>query len=274
MLDVLAYCSDVKVWTPGVRYATELAASLGAALTAVHVAPPLPRHEPAGVPPSLMAELVAHAQEEIGTAVHAGARFDAWARSLGVASAKWHVALGDPADVLGIAGNWHDVIVVDRRICDRHDTSDLIRDVLLAGFVCIAVPDGGYSMTRFDRVAIAYDGSLACIRALRAAMPLLQRASHVLLLDVTTANGDSESAVTFAFDPVGHLAERGIAVERSAIEREAVSPARAVLDAVSVNRADMLVSGARGKRRPGDSRLHEIPRYFLDYAGVPLLMAH
>ena len=28
MLDVLAYCHDVRVWTPGVRYAAELAVPL------------------------------------------------------------------------------------------------------------------------------------------------------------------------------------------------------------------------------------------------------
>jgi nucleotide-binding universal stress UspA family protein len=274
VLDVLAYCSDVNVWTPGVRYAADLAASFGATLTGVHVSPPWPMHEPAGTPPSLMAELIAHAQEEVGVAMNAGTRFGAWARDLGVPSTRWHVALGDPADVLGVAGNWHDVIVIDRRIGDRDDTVDLIRDVLLAGSVCIAVPDNGYAITRFDRIAVAFDGSPASIRALHAATPLLRRASHVIVFETAAEDEDADGTPTPAFDPLRYLAERGIEAEIETVESGPGSRGEAILEATSRNRADLLVSGARGKRRLGDSRLHETSRHFLDCAGIPVLMAH
>lgn len=274
MLDVLAYCSDVNVWTPGVRYAAELAASLGATLTGLHVSPPWPMHEPAGTPPSLMAELIAHAQEEVGAAMHAGVRFGTWARELGVPSTRWHVALGDPADVLGVAGNWNDIIVIDRTIGDRDDTVDLIRDVLLAGSVCIAVPDNGYAVTRFDRIAVAFDGSPPTIRALHAATPLLQRASHVILIEAAADEEDIESTAKPKFDPMRYLAERGIEGEIETVGFDGGSLAEAILDTASRNRADLLVSGARGKRSLGDSRLHETSRHFLDYADIPVLMAH
>jgi nucleotide-binding universal stress UspA family protein len=274
VLDVLAYCSEVSVWTPGVRYAAELAASLRATLTGLHVSPPWPMYEPAGTPPSLMAELIAHAQEEVGAAMNAGIRFGAWAREIGVASTRWHVALGNPAEVLGVAGNWNDVIVIDRRIGDRDDTIDLIRDVLLAGSVCIAVPDNGYAMTRFERITVAFDGSAASIRALHAATPLLRRASHVSLIEAAGEDDEADGAAKPAFDPLRYLADRGIGCEIGKIDGEAGSRAQAILEATSQNRADLLVSGARGKRRLGDSRLHETSRHFLDYAGIPVLMAH
>jgi nucleotide-binding universal stress UspA family protein len=274
VLDVLAYCSEVNVWTPGVRYAAELAANLGATLTGVHVSPPWPMHEPAGTPPSLMAELIAHAQEEIGAAMHAGTRFGTWARDLGVAPTRWHVALGDPADALGVAGNWNDIIVIDRRIGDRDDTVDLIRDVLLAGSVCIAVPDNGYAITRFDRIAVAFDGSPPSIRALHAATPLLRRASHVIVMEAFAEEDESDDAAKPSFDPLSYLAHRGIECEIETIACHGGSRAEAILEATSKTRADLLVSGARGKRRLGDSRLDETSRHFLDYAGVPVLMAH
>jgi nucleotide-binding universal stress UspA family protein len=274
VLDVLAYCSDVNVWTPGVRYAAELAANLGATLTGVHVSPPWPTHEPAGTPPSVMAELIAHAQEEVGAAMHAGTRFGAWARELGVASTRWHVALGDPADVLGVAANWNDVIVIDRRIGDRDDTGDLIRDVLLAGSVCIAVPDNGYAITRFDRIAVAFDGSPAAIRALHAATPVLRRASHVILIECPAEDDDMEASAKPVFDPRRYLVERDIGSDVETIDADFGSRAEAILHAASRNRTDLLVSGARGKRTLGDSRLDGTPRGLLDCAGIPLLMAH
>jgi len=271
MLDVLAYCSEVQVWTPGVRYAAELAANLGATLTGIHVAPPWRAHEPAGTPPSVMAELVACAQEEVGVAMQAGTRFGAWARGIGVASAKWHVALGDPAEVLGVAGNWNDVIVIDRRIGDRDDTSDLICEMLLAGFVCIAVPDNGYALTRFERVAVAFDGSAACIRALHAATPLLRRAQHVVLIESAGEGGDSASP---QFDARQYLCDRGIPLDIEPAGENGAARADAILAAASRNRADILVAGADGKRRLDDCRLDGMPRQLLTYASIPVLMAH
>ena len=272
MLDVLAYCNEVQVWTPGMRYAAELAASLGGALTGLHVAPPWPSREPQGAPPSLMAELVAHAQEEVSAAMQAGARFGTWARGLGVASTKWHVALGDPAEVLGAAANWNDLIIIDRRIGDRDDTTELICEMLLAGFVCIAVPDQGYAMTRFDRVAVAFDGSPGSIRALHAATLLLRRTTQVILLECAIGGEDGEPKP--AFDPRRHLANRGIDVEVEVAADGGDARAASILDAASRNRADILVCGAHGKRRLGDCRLHETPQHLLKYAGVPVLMAY
>jgi nucleotide-binding universal stress UspA family protein len=272
VLDVLTYCSDVHVWTPGVRYAAELAAGLGATLTGIHVSPPWPTREPPGAPPSLMAELLAHAQEGVHAAMEADTRFNVWAQAIGVGSVRWHVALGDPAEVLGIASNWNDVTVIDRRIGDRDDTTGLICEMLLSGVVCIAVPDNGYALTRFDRAAIVYDGSPACIRALHAAAPLLQHATNVIVIETRTSEGDCDVPERPAFDPKRYFADRGIDVE---IESATGVGTRgeAILEAASRNRADLLVSGARGKRHLGECRLDEIPRHLLNYSGIPVLMA-
>ena len=46
VLDILAYCPNPHAWSPGVRYAAELAANLGASLTGLHVSAPWPSREP------------------------------------------------------------------------------------------------------------------------------------------------------------------------------------------------------------------------------------
>jgi nucleotide-binding universal stress UspA family protein len=272
VLDVLAYCSDVQVWTPGVRYAAELAAGLDATLTGIHVTPPWPTREPPGAPPSLMAELLAHTQEGVRTAVEAEGRFDAWARALGVGSVKWHVALGDPAEVLGMASNWNDMTVIDRRIGDRDDTTTLICETLLAGAVCIAVPDNGYALARFDRIAVVFDGSPACIRALHAAAPLLQHAAHIIIIELAREDERDQDPGP-AFDPQRYFKERGLDVDVESIARDATD-AEAILEAASRNRVDLLVSGAAGKRHFGECRLDDLPRQLLNRSGIPVLMAH
>lgn len=273
MLDVLAYCSDIHVWTPGVRFAAELAASFDATLTGIHVSPSWPAREPTGAPPSLMAELVAHAQEEMRSAMQADGRFAAWARGLGVRSVNWHVALGDPAEVLGVAGNWNDVIVIDRRIGDRDDTTELLCEMLLSGFVCIAVPDNGYALTRFDRVAVAFDGSPACIRALHAAGPLLQRAMRVVLIETERELDTDDTAPAPRFDPKRYLTDRGVDFDVAHLNLECITRAEAILEIASKNRTDLLVAGAPGKRGLGDCRLHATASHLLNYAGTPILMA-
>jgi nucleotide-binding universal stress UspA family protein len=266
VLDVLAYSSDFSVWTPGVRYAAELAANLGAALTGVHVAPPWPSREPRGAPPSLMAELLAHAQEELQAATRAGAHFDAWARGIGVGSATWHVAFGDPAEAIGIAGNWNDLVVFDRRIGDLDGTSDLICRTLLSGCACIAVPDKGHEPPRFDGVLVAFDGSPGAIRALHASMPLLERARRVVVLSIERA---VDGAPSCAFDPARWLGERGIGSEF----QDCSSAPAAILESASRNRADLLVCGIHGKRQLGECRLDERSLDLLTRSGIPLLMA-
>lgn len=270
MLDVLTYCADVQAWSPGVRYSAELAANVGAALTGIHVSPRWPAREPRGAPPSIMAELVAHAQEEVRAAMEAGVRFGTWARSVGVASTRWHVALGDPVEVLGVAGNWNDLIVIDRKVGDRDDTTDLICELLLSGFVCIGVPDSGYALTRFDRIVVAFDGYPGSVRALHAATPLLLHAAQVILLECEV-DVDADEARP-AFDPRSYLADHGIHAELETVDCS--EGALGILDATSRNRADMLVVGARGRQRLGDSRLREATQQLLKYAGVPILMAH
>jgi nucleotide-binding universal stress UspA family protein len=272
VIDVLAYCSDAQVWTPGVRYAAELAVGLGGTLTGIHVSPPWPTREPPGTPPSLMAELLAYEQEAVRTAMEADARFKTWARGLGVGSVKWHVALGDPVEVLGVASNWNDITVIDRRIGDRDDTTALICEMLLSGVVCIAVPDTGYAMARFDRIAIAFDGSSASIRALHAATPLLQCAAHTILISGSVEDDDGTTPVP-PFDPKRYLAERGIKTDVVSAE-DLGTRGQTILEAASRHRVDLIVCGAAGKRHLGECRLDETPRHVLSYAGIPVLMAH
>ena len=272
VLDVLVYCNDVHVWTPGVRYAAELAAGLGATLTGIHVSPPWPTREPPGAPSSLMAELLAHTQEAVRAAMETDARFNAWAGELGVGSVRWYVALGDPAEVLAVASNWNDLTVIDRSIADRDDTTDLICEMLLSGVVCIAVPDNGYALTRFDRIAIAFDGSPACIRALHAAAPLLQHAAHIIIIENKLEQEGCDAPPGPAFDPQRYFSDRGFQVEIDSADGRGTR-ATAILEAASRNRADLIVCGASGKRHLGECRLDETPRQLLNYAGIPVLMA-
>ena len=270
MQDILAYCADIHTWSPGARYAAELAATVDASLTGIHVAPRLPLRTPSGMPASIGAELIAYAQDEVQAAMLAGPRFATWARQFGVQRAQWQVALGDAANVVGVAANWSDVVVFERPNAEAERSIDLISETLLSGFACIVVPEATYAIGRLERIAVVYDGSSASIRALHEALPLLGRATCVVLLrgnwPVERPDGRPP------FDPLHHLAKHGIAIELEELDAGADEAADALLEAASRHRVDLVVAGAPGKSRFGDVHLDPIPRYLLQHAGVPLYL--
>jgi nucleotide-binding universal stress UspA family protein len=95
----------------------------------------------------------------------------------------------------------------------------------------------------------------------------------VILIESEEGNeGDAMSRSIF--DPRRHLADRGIDVEVVPQDGLGATCAEAILEAASRNRIDLLVSGARGKRRLGDCRLDETSNHLLKYTGVPILLAH
>lgn len=267
MQDILAFCEDVHAWSPGARYAAELAAALDASLTGIHVSPPLPLRPPDGIPASVGAEVIAYAQDEVQAAMLAGPRFATWAHQFGVHDAQWQVALGDAADILGVAANSSDLVVFERNGADGERLVDLICDTVLCGFACVVVPAGSYAIGRLERIAVLYDGSGESIRALHAAIPLLRKALHVVLV-----RGTWGRSVARSFDARQHLLKHGIVVETADVDARAHEAADAFLEMASRHRVDLMVAGATGKARLGDTRLDPLPLYLVEYASIPLFL--
>jgi nucleotide-binding universal stress UspA family protein len=273
--DILVYCDDFRAWSPAVRYAAELAAALDASLTGLHVGTRIPLEAPQGTPPPLLAEFIAYVQDDIQAAMVAGKQFAHWTQQFGVKSTAWQVALGDAADALCVAGNWNDVLVVERGSGRIEDPLGLISEVLLSGLACLVVPEMTYAVGRLERIAVAWNGSPASTRALHCAMPLLRRAAHVVLLRAERPESvRSEVSSEPAFDPEGYLRARGIRVQTESIEATEDEAADTLLTAASRNRADLLVMGAFGKMRFHEWYLGGTTRHILQYAGLPLFMAH
>jgi nucleotide-binding universal stress UspA family protein len=121
--------------------------------------------------------------------------------------------------------------------------------------------------------AVAWDGSAQAARAIRAAMPLLQVASRVLLM----RNIDDETKESEASD-VGrlraHLARHGVGV----IEVRDLRGARvadSLLDAARAEQCELLVAGAYGRPRLFEMVLGGTTRALVNAAGAPnLLLSH
>jgi len=119
-------------------------------------------------------------------------------------------------------------------------------------------------------VAVAWDGGKEASRAARTALPLLQKASMVLILAAPASSSRY-------FDPArlaGFFAERGVKCEVQALTK-AGDPAPGLLAAAQAADASLLVAGAYGHPRLQEFIFGGTTRSFLNANGAPsLFLSH
>jgi nucleotide-binding universal stress UspA family protein len=118
-------------------------------------------------------------------------------------------------------------------------------------------------------VAVAWDGGKEASRAMRTALPLLQKASAVIILTAPAASSrKSDPALLLAY-----LAARGVTAEIVALEA-AGDPAPAIVKAAKAASAQILVSGAFGHPRLQEFIFGGATRAFLNADGPSLFLSH
>lgn len=262
MLDIAVNVADAAAWTPGVEYAAGLAARLEAALTGLHVPP---AH-------SLLASLPEDVRLVPADVAAAERRiFRDRARERGVRRAAWQVVEGYLPDVLAHVSDWLDLVVLERDPAAAWGSAEKIGHLVLAsGGACLVVPDGWSQQARVERVLIGWNGSPEAIRAVRAALPLLRRARHVVVLsgavrDPYMANWDPP------FDLAAYLSRHAVDHHILPCQPDARA-GRALLEQAEKQDADLLVMGAYGRSRFSEWMFGGATREVLQDARLPVLM--
>ncbi len=138
----------------------------------------------------------------------------------------------------------------------------------------LVLPD---DCTRFDverPALVAWDGSAEASHALRAALPLLRRASAVHL---ATVGEKTRPDKAFDFPPMqgaDYLARHGIESEIVELECGEHGVARALAEAAELRRTGLLVMGAYGRSRLSERIFGGVTRAMLSDVRVPLLLRH
>lgn len=263
MLDIAVNVRDAAAWTPGVEYAAGLAVSLNASLTGFRV--PLARSLLASLPEDLLTTFADDAFAERSA-------FCARAKEKGVARATWQVVEGYMPDVLEHACNWLDFVVLERDPEEAWGTPSKIGHIVLAsGGACLLVPREWTRQARIERVLIGWNGSPEAIRAVRAALPLLHRARHVVVLSGATrnpymTNWDPPFDLSVYLD--SHAVDHDLLPFRESDERAG----RALLEQAQQQNADLLVMGAYGRSRFSEWMFGGATRDVLQEARLPVLM--
>ena len=184
------------------------------------------------------------------------------------------MGLGDTA-LLQYAG-LSDLVVLGASSPDGTKTPSWLAGTLAihARVPILAVPEHCRAFAGGAPALVAWNGSVESSRALRAAVPLLARASSVTLATVGSGEGDEDVDLP-AVQGCEYLARHGIGSELIELPADGEKTvARKLADAAQAREAGFIVMGAYGQPRMFELLLGGVTRGLLADTPVPLLMAH
>lgn len=270
--DVLALATCTRPWSPAVALGARIAARFGANLTGCYVPAPLRPLGGAEEPDPLMPAQRDEMQREDADDP---ADFPSFARGLGVPFAAWTVACAPIAPTLRQLGGWHDLVVLERAMVPPERTLDVLGEALLGCRVpCLILPPGWNGEAAFQRVAIGWNGSAEATGALRRALPILQLARHVTLIDGEMRRSDEDVPGVSRPDPVLYLRHHQVEVAMQHLHAPSKATGTLLLHKAHEMQADLLVMGAYSQSRTRERVFGGATRHVLLHADIPLLMQH
>ena len=150
----------------------------------------------------------------------------------------------------------------------------LISDVLFkSGRPLLLVPSV-LKERHWDRFVIGWNASANAICAVMGAMPLLKKASLVVVATVDAIPSAAGHGEAPGHELAAYLARHGVAAEVRNLDGLGRPPERALCDEAMAVDADALVVGAYGHSRAQEFVFGGVTRALLATAPVPLLLAH
>ncbi|MDV6330919.1 universal stress protein [Asticcacaulis sp. 201] len=194
----------------------------------------------------------------------------------GRAQASFRALVGTVSECLPSEGRSVDLVVAGYDNSYGGNFETILAALFKTGSPVLAIPrlsDVVVSETGYARtVAVAWDGSLAASRALRAAMPYLVHAETVYLVSVEGMNDPVDTVGNR--DIIGYLAVHGISAQFIHCERVAHSIGHILLEKADDLKADLLVTGAYGRGHIGEMILGGVSNHLLKHSRLPLFLAH
>jgi nucleotide-binding universal stress UspA family protein len=296
--EVVVHVNDEAISGQAVELAAALAAESGATLTALLAAAPV------NVGLSLSAESAALAQqlerEQRASLRAIGERLAVAVQERHGVTIELRLADGDPVEALRAHARVADLLITSQRDPTRVgglSTGQSAR--LLVGSACpvLTVPHVGWSATALTRrksgilcrALVAWADTRESARALHDALPLLERASQVDLIQFVHADQGDLSSIRESLDRVaGYLGKHGVAAVAKVVSQAEpsqgermlrsgtpdIAVAEALLSHATDIDADLIVMGGYGHTRLWELVLGGVTRTMLETMTIPVLMSH
>lgn len=183
--------------------------------------------------------------------------------------------MGGIAPLVSARARFADVVVLQRPYGKgRSQSEEIVLETALfeAGVPVLIIPDESPEVPKFDRICVAWNNSPEALSAIRQALPLLTKASHV---DITVidppVNGPERS------DPGGALsqwlARHGVRAEVSVLARTLPKVSEVLMRHARERDCGLLVMGAYGHSRFREAILGGATRNILEGTTIPVFMA-
>ncbi|RUL78972.1 universal stress protein [Dyella choica] len=269
--DVLALGTSVAPWSPALLAAVDIAALWNSNVTGCYVPGCLREQRALEDDPTVLSLLADIGQEWIDDTE----AFQTYAKDHGARHAAWMVTRTAIAPTLRKLGAWHDLAVLERDMVDETRLFDILGEAMLCSRVpCLVLPQGWNKTLPFKRIVVAWNGSFESTRALHSALPLLQLAREVSLINGHISDPDPNRLSVAEPDPMIYIMHHAVAAKPHYLNVSADEAGKALLDRTQHEHADLLVMGGYGHSRIRERILGGATRHVMAHAGIPVFMQH
>ena len=163
---------------------------------------------------------------------------------------EWRYCADAPTELLTREARAVDLLIIGRYgTGTRHDLLDPGAVLLRAGRPVMLVPDIVPPLA-LRRVVVAWKDTRECRRAVRDALPLLQQAKEVLIVEIGEDRSEADSKKALA-DVGRYLARHRVAITEEVWRRPRGPAGSELLRFVDEAKADLIVAGGYGHSRLG-----------------------
>ncbi len=120
------------------------------------------------------------------------------------------------------------------------------------------------------KVAVAWDGSVACAHALMSALPYLKKAEKIEILSVQ----DTPGPVRGMKEVEVYLELHGLVCTQRVLQRGERDVAEVLIEAASTGGFDMLVAGGYGHSRLMETIFGGVTNHIVSHPKIPVFMMH
>jgi nucleotide-binding universal stress UspA family protein len=167
--------------------------------------------------------------------------------------AEWRSVLDYPTEVVAREARAADLVIIGnaRENKDPFRALGPAHVLLKAGRPVLVVPKEVRSLVP-RRVAIAWKDVREARRAVRDALPFLQQAESVLVVEISEEGSSVDQAAHHVKDVAGYLARHGIKIVAERVRPADVTAANALSRMIEEENIGLIVAGAYGHSRLGE----------------------
>ena len=187
---------------------------------------------------------------------------------------EWRSVLDFPTEVVAREARAADLVIIGNAPENRDpfralDPGSL---VLKAGRPVLVVPKAVSSLT-LRHIAIAWKDAREARRAVRDALPLLQQAESVMIVEIFE-QGDRNQAMHGVKDVASYLRRHGIDIIAERVRDAEAGATEALLRLVRDENINLIVAGAYGQSRLGEWAYGGVTRGLLAESPICCLFSH